>query len=78
MAIIFGLIAAAAAYGLWRDFATGVASDDLYRFRESENPTGFLAVVAGKFLVLGFGIAEVLHAFDLCGDPMVPLRALFG
>jgi hypothetical protein len=34
--------------------------------------------MAGKLFVLGFGIAEILHALNLCGDPMVPLRALFG
>jgi hypothetical protein len=78
MAVIFGLLAAAAGYGLWRDFATGVASDDVYRFREDQSPAGFWAITAGKLFVLGFGIAEILHAFGLCGDPMAPLRALFG
>jgi len=77
MAAIFGLLASAAGYGLWRDFATGTASDELYRFREDESPMGFWAVVTGKVFVLGFGIAEILHAFNLCGDPMAPLRALF-
>jgi hypothetical protein len=78
MALIFGLLAAAAAYGLWRDFATGVASDEIYTFREDESPAGFTAVTAGKMFVLAFGIAEILHACGLCGDPLVPLRALFG
>jgi hypothetical protein len=78
MAVIFGLLAAAAAYGLWRDFNTGVASDDLYRFDREKSPAGYVAVVAGKVFVLGFGAAEILHALNLCGDPMVPLRALFG
>ncbi|HYJ35088.1 MAG TPA: hypothetical protein VEV64_02950 [Rhizomicrobium sp.] len=78
MAFIFGLLAVAAAYGLWRSFATGVTSDELHTFREDENPAGFMAVTAGKMFVLVFGVAEVLHAFGLCGDPMAPLRAIFG
>ena len=55
-----------------------MTSDEIYAFREDENPAGFMAVTAGKMFVLVFGIAEVLHAFGLCGDPMAPLRALFG
>jgi hypothetical protein len=78
MAAIFGLLAAAAAYGLWRDFSTGVASDDLYRFELKDSPAGYMAVTAGKIFVVGFGVAEVLHALNLCGDPMPTLRGLFG
>jgi hypothetical protein len=50
----------------------------LYHFRRDESPLGFAAVMAGKLFVLGFGIAEILRALKLCGDPMAPLRALFG
>jgi hypothetical protein len=78
IAIVFGLLAAAAAYGIRRALITGVAGDGLYRFQRDESPLGFAAVMAGKLFVLGFGIAEILHALNLCGDPMVPLRALFG
>jgi hypothetical protein len=78
IAIVFGLLAAAAAYGIRQALITGVAGDGLYRFQRDESPLGFAAVMAGKLFVLGFGIAEILHALNLCGDPMVPLRALFG
>jgi hypothetical protein len=78
IAIVFGLLAAAAAYGIRRALITGVAGDGLYRFQRDESPLGFAAVMAGKLFVLGFGIAEILHALNLCGDLMVPLRALFG
>jgi hypothetical protein len=78
MAIIFGILGAAAAYGLWRGHKTGVAGDGLYSFDQDENPIGYAAVMAGKLFVLGFGIAEILHALNLCGDPMAPLRAIFG
>ena len=78
MAVIFGMLAAAAAYGLWRDFNSGVASDDLYRFERKQSPAGYMAVISGKIFVVGFGIAEVLHALNLCGDPMPTLRTLFG
>ena len=77
-AIIFGLLAVAAGYGLWRSFTTGVTSDEIYTFREDEEPAGFMLVTAGKMVVMALGIAEVLHAFGLCGDPLEPLRALFG
>ena len=78
MAAIFGLLGAVAAWAIWRDLETGVSWDSLYRFRADTNPLGFGAVIAGKVFVMGFGIAEILHAFGLIGDPMLVLRALFG
>ena len=78
IAVIFGILAAAAGYGLWRDVKTGVARDEIYSFRRDENPVGFMATMAGKLFVMAFGVAEILHAMNLCGDPMVPLRSLFG
>jgi hypothetical protein len=78
IAVIFGLLAGAAAYGIRQALVTGVAGDGLYNFDRDESPLGFAAVMLGKMFVLGFGIAEILHALNLCGDPMVPLRALFG
>jgi hypothetical protein len=78
MAIVFGLLAAAAAFGIRQGLVKGVAGDGLYHFRRDESPLGFAAVMAGKLFVLGFGIAEILHALKLRGDPMAPLRVLFG
>ena len=76
--LVFGLLAVAAGYGLWRSFATGVTSDEIYTFREDEEPAGFMLVTAGKMVIMALGIAEVAHAFGLCGDPLEPLRAIFG
>ena len=78
MAVLFGGLAAAAIYGLRRDFVTGVASDDLYRSNRNEQPTGFAAIVAGKLLVVAFGAAEIAHALGLMDDPLLMLRRLFG
>ena len=78
MAVIFGILAAAAGYGLWRDMKSGVARDEIYSFERDKSPVGFMATMAGKLFVVVFGLAEILHAMNLCGDPMVPLRALFG
>lgn len=78
MAALFGLLAAIAAWSIMRDLAAGVARDELYSFAVSRNPIGFLAVIGGKAFVVGFGIAMILYACGLVGDPMKPLRTLFG
>jgi hypothetical protein len=78
MAVIFGGLAAVAAWAIWRDFKTGVSGDSLYRFREDTNPVGFAAVICGKLFVLAFGVAQILYAAGLGDDPMVLLRKIFG
>jgi uncharacterized membrane protein YfcA len=78
MAALFGLLAVVAAWSILRDLLAGVAQDELYKFRVSENPAGFLAIIGGKVFVVGFGIAMILYACGLIGDPMKALRTLLG
>jgi hypothetical protein len=78
MAALFGLLAVVAAWSIARDLAAGVAQDDLYSFAVNRNPIGFLAVIGGKVFVVGFGIAMILYACGLVGDPMKALRTLLG
>ncbi len=78
LALVFAGLAAAAAWGLRADLSSGVAGDDLYRFRADDNPTGYAAIVVGKLLVIAFGLAEIAHALGLLADPLLLLRRLFG
>jgi hypothetical protein len=78
IALAFALIGACAVYGLRMDLATGVARDGLYRFTRGKNPFGTTAALAGKLAVLALCLGEVLHAMNLCGDPMLMLNHLFG
>ena len=78
LAAIFGLLAVVASWSIMHDLATGVAQDELYRFGANSNPIGFLAIIAGRVFVVGFGIAMILFACGLIGDPMKSLRALLG
>lgn len=76
--LIFAAIGACAAYGLRKDVRAGVAQDRIYSFGREKNPLGFAAILAGKVIVLALCLAEVLHAMNLCGDPMTWPNRLFG
>jgi len=76
--LLFGFLAACAGYGLHRGSVTGVAGDGMYQFDREESPLGYTMVMAGKLTVLIFCLAEILHAMNLCDDPMALLRPLFG
>ena len=77
-AVIFSFIAAVAAWSILRDLAAGMAQDDLYRFEADANPIGFLAVIGGKVFAIGFGVAMILYACGLAGDPLKALRSFLG
>ena len=78
MAVLFGLLAAVAAWAIWRDLRAGISGDDLYRFREDTNPLSFAAMIGGKLFVLAFGVAQILYAAGWGDDPMLLLRRIFG
>ena len=78
MALIFGSLGAIAAWSISRDLATGIASDDLYRFDRDENLLGYCALLAGKGFVVFFGIGKILFALGLMDDPFLMLKAIFG
>ncbi|MEO8894494.1 MAG: hypothetical protein ABI450_01285 [Rhizomicrobium sp.] len=76
--MIFGGLAAVAAWAIQRDLRIGVARDSIYTFRADENPIGFAAAIAGKAFVVAFGVAQILYALGLGDDPMALLRKIFG
>jgi hypothetical protein len=78
MAVIFGGLAAIAAWRIHVDLKIGIARDSIYTFRADDNPIGFGAVIAGKALVVAFGVAEILYALGLGDDPMTLLRKFLG
>ncbi|MCA0045455.1 hypothetical protein LB577_00570 [Mesorhizobium sp. B283B1A] len=78
IATVFGLLALAAVWGIYRSLSSGVANDGIYRFDVDKNPLGFALVIASRTLIIAFAVAVILHALGLIGDPVSMLRSLFG
>ncbi len=74
----FGFVAFAAAWSILTDLVTGVAGDRKYDLRLNSHPVSYIAIICGKVAVMGFAVAEILHTFDLVGDPELALRAIIG
>ncbi|TPJ74904.1 hypothetical protein [Mesorhizobium sp. B2-7-1] len=77
-ATVFGLLALAAVWGIYRSVSSGVAYDDIYRFEIGSNPLGFAFAIASRILIVAFAIAMILHALGFIGDPVSMLRSAFG
>jgi len=77
-ATVFGLLALAAVWGIYRSLSTGVAYDGIYRFEIDSNPLGFAFAIASRVLIIAFAIAMILHALGLIGDSVAILRSMFG
>ncbi|MFL1874995.1 hypothetical protein ACIKT0_07225 [Hansschlegelia beijingensis] len=75
-AVIFGALGVVAALAIRRDLRTGVSGDGLYRFGLDEHPLGYAVLIAGKAFVAAYGLAAVLHALGLVGDPHAAVRDL--
>jgi hypothetical protein len=78
MAIIFGGLGLIAAWSLVRAVNTGKIRSKGFTFNPDANPIGYPASLAGRGLIVAFGIAEVAHAFGLTGDPFLTLKAWLG
>lgn len=52
IALILGLLAIAAVFGIYLASATGVGNDGIWKFELDENPLGFFVVLGGKVFVL--------------------------
>lgn len=74
IALIFGALGLAAAWGIQRDLVTGVSNDEWRRYSLGQNPFAYMLAVFAKIFVLFFCAGEVLHAFGLVGDPVVAIR----
>ena len=70
IAVIFGALALVAGWAIRNDLSTGESGDSLYRFNLAENPVGYSLMILSKAAVVVFGVAEILHAFGMIGDPV--------
>jgi hypothetical protein len=78
IASIFGVLALAAVWGIHSALSTEVTWGELSKYEADRNPVGFYMVVLGKFLVLCFCIAIVLHAVGLLAiDPIAAMKQMF-
>jgi hypothetical protein len=73
-AIIFGILALAAIWGIRQNISSGTASNSGWTCTIDDNPIGFCLMVCGKAVCLGFSIAMILHAFGLAGDPVAHIK----
>jgi hypothetical protein len=78
MALIFGTLGVIAAWSLVRAVNGGGIRSEGFTFTADNNPVGYPAALAGRALIVAFGIAEVAHAFGLTGDPFLTLKAWLG
>src|SRR6202035_2270060 len=62
-AIIFGILALAAIWGIRQNISSGTASSRGWTCTIEDNPIGFCLIVCGKAVCLGFSIT--IHAFGL-------------
>jgi hypothetical protein len=78
MAAIFGTLGAIAAWSLVRAVTVGSIRSEGITFDADTNPIAYPATLAGRGLIVAFGVAEVAHAFGLTGDPFLTLKAWLG
>jgi len=69
-AIIFGFLGLAAMWGIRKNIMTGTATSRGWTCTIDDNPIGFCLIVCGKAAIVGFAIAEIMHGFGLCDDPL--------
>jgi hypothetical protein len=69
MALIFAPLALISGWSILRAIHTGQIRDEAWTV-QGANPGGFALGIAGRALVCAFGVAEVLYAFGLTGDPI--------
>ena len=75
IASVFGLVAIAAVWGIYRGLATGITDRGLWKFKVDESPLGFFLTLLVKAVVLCFAVAVVLHVVGLSSfDPIIETR----
>ena len=75
IALVFGFLGVMAAWGICNALKTGAASSiSGWAFQLDKNPVGFSLIVAMKGCFVIFGIAEILYAFGLVGDPFKAIQ----
>ena len=73
-AIIFGILALAAIWGIRQNISSGTASSRGWTSTIHDNPVGFCLIVCGKAVCLGLLITMIFHAFGLAGDPVARIK----
>jgi len=78
IASVFGMLTLAAAWGIYSSLSTGVTQGKYSTYDADREPIGFFMVVLGKFLVLFFCFAIVLHAVGLLAvNPITTIKQMF-
>jgi hypothetical protein len=73
-ATVMGVLGVLAACRLGHDLRRGVSSSEVREYRVDENPTGYWVSIGGLMFAVFLGAAEVLHAFELMGDPILAIN----
>jgi hypothetical protein len=77
MASVFGIMALAAAWGVYSSLSTGMTRSEFAPYQVDRDPAGFYLVVTGKFFVMLLCIAIVLHAAGLSAtDPLAMMKQI--
>jgi hypothetical protein len=75
MALVFGALGLIAAWAIRRDLRSGWLMDGIYTVRRDDNPLWFAGMIVFKVGVVCFGVAEILFACGLIGDPFLAIKA---
>ena len=73
---VLGCFAVLAACSLARALREGVASSFVREYHMSEDPVGYALCVLGELGIVVLGIATVLYAFGIVGNPFAAIDAM--
>lgn len=75
IALAFGTLALAAAWGIYSSYSTGTVYGEWSQYSEDREPTAFFLVVLGKLAALCLCLAIALHAVGfLDTDPIAEIK----
>lgn len=75
LALIFTPLVLLCAWSILRAIHSGEIRDEIWSFQADTSPSGFAIAIAGRGLVMAFGVAEVLYAFGLSENPIVLFKS---
>ena len=75
MTLVFGFLGLMAAWGIYNALKTGTTSSmGGWSFRRDDDPVGFSLMIFVKACFVVFGLAEILFALGLAGDPFKAIQ----
>ncbi len=75
MAPVFGFLGLLAVWGIDNTLKTGTTSSmGGWSFRRDDDPVGFSLMIFVKACFVVFGLAEILFALGLAGDPFMAIQ----